>query len=86
MSDRNSESFIPVERISKKIYVIRGKRVMLDIDLADLYGVETRRLNEQVKRNIARFPEDFMFLLTQKEFENLNHWRKKTLSMIRRYC
>ena len=53
------------------IYVIRGHKVMLDNDLAELYGVTTGRLNEQVKRNIERFPEDFMFQLTQEEYEIL---------------
>ena len=62
---------IPDEAIISKIYVIRAQKVMLDSDLAELYGVETRRLNEQVKRNIERFPEDFMFQLTNEEFENL---------------
>ena len=60
-----------LEPIRNKIYEIRGQRVMLDRDLAELYGVETRRLNEQVKRNIERFPEDFMFQLTKGEFEIL---------------
>ena len=55
--------------IQSKIYVIRGQRVMLDFDLAAMYEVETRRLNEQVKRNIERFPEDFMFQLTKGEFD-----------------
>jgi hypothetical protein len=62
---------IPDERITKKIYIIRNKKVMLDEDLAELYDVATKRLNEQIKRNIARFPEDFMFQLTHEEFENL---------------
>lgn len=53
------------------IYVIRGQKVMLDEDLARIYGVQTRRLNEQVKRNLGRFPKDFMFQLTEKEYENL---------------
>lgn len=53
------------------IYVIRGQKVMLDEDLARIYGVPTGRLNEQVKRNLARFPEDFMFQLTEKEYESL---------------
>jgi hypothetical protein len=57
--------------IQNKIYVIRGQRVMLDRDLSEMYGVETRRLNEQVKRNMKRFPQDFMFQLTSEEFENL---------------
>jgi hypothetical protein len=62
---------VPEEVIMSKIYLIRGHKVMLDRDLAELYGVETRRLNEQVKRNLDRFPADFMFQLNQKEFENL---------------
>ena len=57
--------------IRDKIYEIRGQRVMLDFNLAGMYGVETRRLNEQVKRNIERFPEDFMFQLTKGELEIL---------------
>ena len=60
-----------IQTIQSKIYEIRGQRVMLDFDLAAMYGVETRRLNEQVKRNIERFPEDFMFQLTKGEFEIL---------------
>jgi len=67
----NIKSLLPDEAIINKIYVIRGQRVMLDEDLAELYQVETRRLNEQVKRNEDRFPKDFMFQLTAKEFENL---------------
>ena len=55
--------------IQNKIYEIKGQKVMLDFDLAELYKVETRRLNEQVKRNIDRFPSDFMFRLTVKEWE-----------------
>lgn len=57
--------------IQQRIHEIRGQRVMLDFDLAQMYGVETRRLNEQVKRNIERFPEDFMFQLTRGEWEIL---------------
>jgi hypothetical protein len=57
--------------ILNKIYFIRNQKVMLDRDLAELYSVETRRLNEQVKRNITRFPEDFMFQLTEVEFLSL---------------
>lgn len=63
---------LPIEsKVESLIRVIRGQQVMLDRDLAELYGVETRRLNEQVKRNIERFPEDFMFQLTSNEFDNL---------------
>jgi hypothetical protein len=62
---------IPDEIIMNKIFYIRDQKVMLDSDLAELYGVETRRLNEQVARNIDRFPDDFMFRLNDKEFESL---------------
>jgi len=62
---------IPHENIARRIYIIRNLQVMLDKDLAELYGVETKRLNEQVKRNINRFPSDFMFQLNQEEFNNL---------------
>ena len=58
-------------KVESLIRVNRGQQVMLDRDLAELYGVETRRLNEQVKRNIERFPEDFMFQLPPNEFDNL---------------
>ena len=60
-----------IQIIQSKIYEIRGQRVMLDFDLAAMYGVKTGRLNEQVKRNIERFPEDFMFQLTKGEWEIL---------------
>jgi ORF6N domain len=64
-------AIIPSERIESKIFFIRGKKVMFDRDLASLYGVTTGRLNEQVKRNRKRFPDDdFMFPLTKSEFEN----------------
>ncbi len=59
------------EVIEEKIYLIRGQKVMLDRDLAELYGVPTKRLNEQVRRNIKRFPEDFMFQLNNEEFDIL---------------
>ena len=62
---------IPQEVVEHKIYLIRGHNVMFDKDLAKLYKVSTGRLNEQVKRNIRRFPEDFMFQLTKDELENL---------------
>ena len=58
---------IPVERIEKAIFLIRGNKVMLDADLAELYGVTTKRLNEQVRRNLSRFPADFMFQLDAQE-------------------
>ena len=60
-----------VDNIRNRVYVIRGQQVMLDYDLAEIYGYEVKRLNEQVKRNIARFPEDFMFQLSKEEVEFL---------------
>jgi hypothetical protein len=70
----DDQSFLSEETISNKIYFIRNQKVMLDRDLAMLYGIETKRLKEQVKRNRNRFPEDFMFELTKIEFEN---WRSQ---------
>ncbi len=66
-----ANSLIPSERIEQRIFVVRGQRVMLDSDLAELYGVTTKRLNEQVKRNFGRFPPDFAFQLTPDETEIL---------------
>ena len=68
------KSIIPDEVVITKIYQVRGQKVMLDRDLAELYGVETKRLKEQVRRNIDRFPEDFMFEMTKEELEN---WRSQ---------
>lgn len=67
---RKDQIFVSDEVISNKIYLIRGQKVMLDRDLAGLYGVETRRLKEQVRRNIRRFPANFMFEMTREELEN----------------
>lgn len=66
-----SKSIIPSESIINKIYVFREQKVMFDSDIAELYQVETKRLNEQVKRNINRFPESFMFQLTKEEWIEL---------------
>ena len=66
-----SESIVPLERIQESIYLLRKQKVLLSHDLAALYGVETRVLVQAVKRNIDRFPSDFMFQLTEKEFDNL---------------
>ncbi len=66
------EVAVPIEKISGKIYLIRGQKVILDRDLADLYEVETKQLKRAVRRNIDRFPRDFMFELTKSELEN---WR-----------
>ena len=65
------QMIIPDERLLTKIYLIRGQKVMLDRDLAELYGVETKRLKEQVKRNIKRFPGDFMFEMNESELKIL---------------
>ena len=62
----DTQNLIPLEAIESRIFVLRGHRVMLDRDLADLYGVETRALNQAVKRNADRFPDDFMFKLPWK--------------------
>ncbi len=71
-----------IQSIQNRIYTLRGERVMLDFDLAALYEVETRVLNQAVKRNIKRFPDDFMFQLTKKEFEALRlHIDTSTQSM-----
>ena len=65
---------VSTETIASKIHLIRDHKVILDRDLAELYGVETKRLKEQVRRNIERFPEDFMFELTKEELKN---WRSQ---------
>ena len=83
MTKEGTNIQIPDEVITSKIYFIRGKNVMLDQDLAELYNVETKRLNEQVKRNLNRFPNDFMFQLNNEEFNNLRsqfataNWEKR---------
>lgn len=71
MSKGTKQLAIPDEIITSKIYLIRDKKVMLDKDLAELYGVTTGNLNKAVNRNIARFPIDFMFQVTKEEFDNL---------------
>jgi len=65
------EDIVPEHLITNKIYLIRNQKVMVDSDLSELYGIETKALNQQVKRNLERFPDDFMFQLTKEEFENL---------------
>jgi hypothetical protein len=67
-------ALIPTERVEQAIYLIRGHKVMLDRDLAGLYGVETRVLNQAVKRNETRFPDDFMFELTREEIRNISQF------------
>jgi hypothetical protein len=68
---KESLTTLPAERIEQAILVIRGERVILDSDLAKLYGVTTARLNQQVRRNTERFPDDFMFELTKEEYDSL---------------
>jgi len=68
---------VPVEIIAEKIFLIRGQKVMLDRDLAKLYGVATKVFNQAVKRNIRRFPDDFMFQLNKEEFED---WRSQIVT------
>jgi len=63
---------VPVESILYKIILLRGEKILLDRDLALLYGVETRALNQAVRRNIKRFPEDFMFTLTREEIRSIS--------------
>lgn len=71
MKSKKVEATVPDEIITGQIYLIRGQKVMLDKDLAKLYGVETKVLKQSVKRNIDRFPEDFMFELTKIESDSL---------------
>jgi hypothetical protein len=74
MKEKENNLMLPDEVISSKIYLIRGEKVMLDRDLAELYGVETKYLKRQVRRNLLRFPPDFMFELTEIE---LQYWRSQ---------
>jgi hypothetical protein len=76
-TEAEDQLMIPDEAVVRKIYYIRNMKVMLDRDLAELYGVETKRLKEQVRRNLDRFPPDFMFELTKEELEN---WRSQFAS------
>ena len=69
-----NELMLPDEILINKIYLIKGQKVMLDRDLAELYGVETKQLKRQVKRNLERFPEDFMFEMSEEDFQN---WRSQ---------
>ena len=75
----DTSSIIPDEAIQGKIYFIRGQKVMLDRDLSFLYGVEAKVLKQAVRRNLARFPEDFMFELNEKEFAD---WRSQFVTSV----
>lgn len=85
-----NKSLIPTEKIDRAILIIRGHKVMLDSDLAEIYGVKTSRLNEQVKRNKDRFPDDFMFQLTSREKQeviaNCYHLEKLKFSRTNPYA
>ena len=70
-ANQELQALVVEQKILNRIYVIRGEKVMLDRDLAEMYGVETRVLNQSIKRNLNRFPKDFMFQLSEKEFKNL---------------
>jgi hypothetical protein len=72
MTKTTDRALVPLEHITQSILIVRDQRVLLDSQIASLYGVTTKRLNEQVKRNGDRFPEDFMFRLTRAEVEALN--------------
>jgi phage regulator Rha-like protein len=86
----NNITLIPAEKIDRSILLIRGQKVMLDTDLADIYGLKTSRLNEQVKRNKDRFPDDFMFLLSDEEkaevIANCDHLEKIKFSSTNPYA
>ena len=71
MVKKELQLLVMEQKILNRIYVVRGEKIMLDRDLAELYNVETRILNQSIKRNIKRFPKDFMFQLSEKEFKNL---------------
>jgi len=83
-------SIVPIERIQSRILLIRGRKVILDCDLAELYGVPTKRLNEQVKRNSERFPPDFMFQVSEPEkaevVANCDHLQKLKFSPVLPYA
>ena len=85
-----AKSILPLGRVERRILLIRGQKVILDADLADLYGVTTKRLNQQVNRNRLRFPEDFVFQLTSEEknevVANCDHLSKLKFSPVRPYA
>ena len=80
MDKKDEMMFVSHESLVKKIYIIRGQKVMLDFELAEIYGYETKRFNEQVKRNIEKFDEDFMFQLTDEELSELSRSQNATLN------
>ena len=78
---KENAELVTADNIQNKVYTIRGQQVMLDADLAEIYGYEVKRLNEQVKRNINRFPEDFMFRLNEDELELISRSQFATLKL-----
>ena len=80
MDKKDDIILVNQDSLSKKIYVIRGKKVMLDFELAEIYGYETKRFNEQVKNNIEKFDEDFRFQLTKDELSELSRSQNVTLN------
>ena len=80
MDKKDEIMLVNHESLVKKIYIIRGQKVMLDFELAEIYGYETKRFNEQVKRNIEKFDEDFMFQLTDEEVSELSRSQNATLN------
>ena len=83
-----STELMTVDNICNRVYIIRGQQVMLDYDLAEIYGYEVKKLNQQVKRNIERFPEDFMFRLSNSEIDSVRSQivtsRKKDFLLVRK--
>jgi len=75
VSKKEIQSIVIEQQVLSRIYVVRGEKVMIDRDLAELYNIETKRLKEAVKRNIERFPKDFMFQMTVVEFTK---WKQST--------
>ncbi len=84
MNKPQATQLVPVERIENLIHLARGEKVLLDADLATLYGVETRALNQAVRRNLGRFPEDFMFQLTPEEAVSLLRSRSQSVILKQR--
>ena len=80
MDKKDDIILVNQESLSKKIYFIRGQKVMLDSELAEIYGYETKTFNQQVKRNIEKFDEDFMFQLTDEEVSELSRSQNVTLN------
>ena len=78
---KENAELVTADNIQNKVYTIRGQQVMLDADLAEIYGYEVKRLNEQVKRNINRFPEDFMFRFNEDELELISRSQFATLKL-----